>query len=67
MVYERFCIGRRKHFLLNSDVDFVSDAAWKPGERDQICARDLEESEKKNRSMKLALLKVFVPLWERAG
>ena len=61
MAYERFFKGKTNHFIPLSDVDFVSDAVWKPGQGDRIRAQDMEESKNKKPSMKSAILKVLTP------
>ena len=61
MIYERFCEGKTTHFVPKSEVDFVSDAVWGPGQGDQIRAQDRKDSEKELSSMKLALSRVLQP------
>ena len=61
MVYERFYEGKTTHFVPISKVDLASNAVWKPGQGDQIRARDLEESKKRKPSMKSALSIVLTP------
>ena len=31
ILYERFYLGKKTHFISKLDVDFVSDAVWRPG------------------------------------
>ena len=61
MIYERFCEGKTTHFVSKSEVDFVSDAVWGPGQGDQVRARDQKDSEGKLSSMKLAFSRVLQP------
>jgi hypothetical protein len=59
MAYERIFEGKTKHFIPMAEVDFETDAVWKPGQGDRIRAQDLEESKMKRPSMKLAIFKVL--------
>ena len=58
-MYERVFKGKMRPFIPISEVDLLSDAVWAPGEGDRIRAKDLEE--KRNSSMKAALLEVLSP------
>ena len=61
MIYERIYKGKMTLFVPSSEVDFVSDAVWEPGQGEQIRAQDRKDSEKKESSMKLAFSRVLQP------
>lgn len=46
-IYEKFTLGKTSHFVLKSEIDFVSDAVWKPGEGEDVRERDREVYEKR--------------------
>jgi len=46
-LYEKFILKKIGHFVPSSEVDFVTDAVWGPGDGDTIRARDLKEHEDK--------------------
>ena len=66
ILYERFYLGKKTHFISKLDVDFVSDAVWRPGEREKILAQDHKDSVDKLSSMKSALLSVMTPKFSQA-
>lgn len=60
VIYERFYEGKKRHFIPKSEVDFVTDAVWKPGDEDVVRAQDRKDSGQKP-SMKSALSMVLTP------
>lgn len=50
-LYERFVLGRLNHFVPTSEVDFVTDAVWAPGDGDVI--REHDKQERKSRRISL--------------
>ncbi|KAF8804296.1 amino acid permease [Phlegmacium glaucopus] len=54
VLYERFYLGKKQHFIPKSQVDLVTDAVWKPGEGDAVRAQDQKESDEKKKSSVLA-------------
>ena len=61
LVYERFCEGKKRHFISKSEVDLATDAVWKPGDGDKIRAQDHKDSDKKKSSMISAWSRVLAP------
>ncbi|KIM38704.1 hypothetical protein M413DRAFT_420048 [Hebeloma cylindrosporum] len=46
-LYEKIALGKTSHFVPMSEIDFVSDAVWNPGEGEDVRRRDQEVYEKK--------------------
>ena len=56
LVYERFYLGKNRHFRPKHEVDLATDAVWKPGEGDMVRAQDNNlELDVNKSSMKSAL------------
>ena len=59
MVYERFYLGKKQHFIPKYEVDLATDAVWKPGEEDMVRAQDRtssKELDEKKQSSKISRL-----------
>ncbi|TFK33264.1 amino acid permease/ SLC12A domain-containing protein [Crucibulum laeve] len=46
-LYERFLLGKKQHFVPPLEVDFETDAVWRPGDGEMIRERDRREREEK--------------------
>ena len=44
-VFERFYERKLEHFVPTSEIDFVTDAVWKPGEGAAVPERDYKEKQ----------------------
>jgi amino acid permease len=44
-VFERFYEGKSKHFVPTSEIDFVTEAVWNPGEGVAVRERDKNEKQ----------------------
>ncbi|KDR84458.1 hypothetical protein GALMADRAFT_56386 [Galerina marginata CBS 339.88] len=49
-IYKKFIVGKGHHFVPVSEIDFATDAVWRPGDGDAVRARDRQEREEKIQS-----------------
>jgi len=59
ILYERFALSRRKHFVSLEEVDLDTDAVWKPGEGKMMRERDAMAKARQSAAQE------SVPRWRR--